>query len=151
MRRRPALLHGRAEAGGAGVEPRRRRQMDRAERRHAPVDQRDVDRELAVAGDELAGAVERVDEPEAAPVDGRDLAARGPFLGDDGDVRRQLPERRDDQPLGVLVGVGDGAAVGLGRHREIAAIDGHDLRPRGDGDVANGGEQRLTPAHGKVS
>ena len=42
------------------------------ERRDAILDQRDVDGELAVALDELAGAVERIDQPQRGP-----FAARG--------------------------------------------------------------------------
>ena len=38
--------------------------------RHAVVDQRDVDGELAVALDELARAVERIDQPQRVPVRG---------------------------------------------------------------------------------
>src|SRR6185437_2351069 len=49
---------------GAGIGDTERRDVDHAEDRDAGADQPDVDGELAVAADELLGAVERVDEPE---------------------------------------------------------------------------------------
>ena len=47
------------------------RLLDHAEHGHAVLDQRDVDGELAVALDELAGAVQRVDQPEPRPLPAR--------------------------------------------------------------------------------
>ena len=43
------------------------RHVDHAEHRPMVVDQRDVDRELAVAIDEFLGAVQRIDQPVAVP------------------------------------------------------------------------------------
>src|SRR5436853_143131 len=45
-----------------------RRRADKAEQRLAIAYQRKVDREFAAAGDELLGAVERIDQEEAAHV-----------------------------------------------------------------------------------
>ena len=74
----------------------RHRRLHHAEHRHAVLDQRDVDGELAIALDELAGAVERIDQPQPPPFAAH--ARRrilGGFLRQDRDVGRQLaPARR---------------------------------------------------------
>src|SRR5678815_1438750 len=78
----PRLLAGpadpRAAAAPGGRELAADRPLHDAEHRLVILDQRDVDGELAVALDELARAVERIDEPVARPA-----LARRP-----GDARR---------------------------------------------------------------
>ncbi len=44
------------------------RRIDHAQHRFALLNQRDIDREFAIALDELFGAVERIDQPVALPV-----------------------------------------------------------------------------------
>src|SRR3546814_18081188 len=59
----------------------------------------DVDGELVVALEELAGAVERVDQPEP-PADARRALAGGALLfRDHRDLRRPRPQHRHDRRL----------------------------------------------------
>src|SRR5580765_791789 len=81
-----ALLHpvARREQPRVAAGPRaehlvEHRRIDDTERWHAVLDQRDVDRELAVAFDEFARAVERIDEEVARP--GAPLRPRNLFGG----------------------------------------------------------------------
>ena len=79
-------------------------------------DERDVHRVIGQAVDELARAVERIDEPEARAMPARsDARGMSAFLRDDRHVRIDAPEPRHDERRGRAVGVGHGAAVGL-RH-----------------------------------
>ena len=82
------------------------------------LDQRDVHRELAVARQELARAIERIDEPVAAP-----LAAHR-----EGDLRGLLRQHRQlgrepsqllhDQPVRTQVGSGERRVICLGGRRQ---------------------------------
>jgi hypothetical protein len=89
---------------GGGVGHAFHRPVDHAEHRHAVFDQADRDAEFVVALEELARAVERVDQPEAAadPV-GRGVGF-GALLRDDRDVGRQRCQRRQDDVLRRGVG-----------------------------------------------
>jgi hypothetical protein len=97
--------------------------VDHAGDRLAFLDQRDVDRELAVARNELLGAVERIDQPEAAARNLRQRARRGRLLGDHRDLRGELGERLEDKVLGRLVGLGDRRGVLLVAHFDLLALD----------------------------
>ncbi len=99
------------------------RDMDDAEDRDAVLDEADIDGELAVAVDELLGAVERVDEPEEGRRRNRQAVRRRMLLGDDRDVRRRRGESLEDQRLGMLVGKGHRRGV-------VLAADGEILRHR---------------------
>ena len=97
--------------------------------KHAParVDERDVDGELAIALDELARAIERIDQPVARP-----LAACFPvdvrrFLGQDWPIRGQSAQAIDDAPMCGKVGGRQRRAVILLLDRELAVIDGKDV------------------------
>ena len=78
--------------------------MDDAEARPAALDQRDVDGELALVLDELLGAVERIDQPERAAVDRRDLPGRDFLLGDDGITVGDLAAKRLQDQLSLPAG-----------------------------------------------
>jgi hypothetical protein len=52
------------------------------------VDQRDVDRKLAVAVNEFLGAIERVDQPVTLPLATLSEARQAFFLGNDRNVGR---------------------------------------------------------------
>jgi hypothetical protein len=116
------IFHIRAAADDTGKEAPERRGQHGAEHRPAIFDERDVDGELAVAADEFLGAVERIDEPEAAPDLGH-VAGGDRFLGHHGDVGRQRLQGRDDDGLGALVGLGHRRGVLLAAHGEVGRID----------------------------
>ena len=116
------------------------RRLDHAEDRHAVFDERDVDGELAVALQELAGAVERVDQPEARPAAAlfqRDRVCG--LLRQHRDLRRQPRQAVDDAAVRGEVGGGDRAGIGLGAHGEVVAVvhrHDRDAGVAGDGDHA---------------
>ena len=124
-----AERRGTGESGFA-AEPQaiERGRIDRAGDRHAAFDERDVDGELAVAGDEFAGPVERIDQDEALGDLDR-LARRRRLLGDDRDRRRQPSQTLADDRLGPLVGGGHRTAVPLGARLGAAPIFLHHRRP----------------------
>ncbi len=78
------------------------------------ADQRDIDREFAVAVDELLGAVERIDEPEILPAvahGGRVFLGR--FLRKHRYFRCQAPQPGAEDVVGGAIGPRDGRIVGL--------------------------------------
>ena len=64
------------------------RHHDDAEHGCSVLDERDIDRELTIAGKKLFGAVQRVDKPETRAGDSRRKPFRGGFLGYRRNVRR---------------------------------------------------------------
>ncbi len=97
------------------------RRVDYSEHWSPILDESDVDGEFAVAGDELLGAVDRIDEKEAS------LAASsvGDFVlfRDDWYVGRKLAERLDYHPFGGDIGLSHRRTVGLPAARKIARVD----------------------------
>ena len=91
-----------------------RRRVDRAGDRGAVFDQRDIDGEFAVAGEEFARAVERIDQEEPAHGAGDQRGAGGGrLLGDDrrlGGAESGATAATQDR-LGAFVGGGDRTAV----------------------------------------
>ena len=87
-----------------------RRRGDRRRDRPARRDERDVDAVLALAVQEVSGAVERVDEKEEVARQDR----VGGLLGDGGHLRPGLGEAAQDQLLGGEIGRRRRAAVGFG-------------------------------------
>ena len=113
--------------------------MHHAKRRLSVLDQRDVHGELAVALDELARAIQRIDQPEARPAASRVPGDFLAFLGKDRDVRRQRAQTIDDDAIGGEVGSGQRRIVALGLDVEIvAAVHGHDGVAGLMGDVDDG-------------
>ena len=76
-------ITGRQPFGAAADQPApdqsERRRADDAEQRHAVGHQRQIDGELVAAGDKFLGAVQRIDQKEAAVI--RRLRQMGAFLG----------------------------------------------------------------------
>ena len=99
------------------------------------LDQRDVDRELAVALDELARAVERIDEPITRPALARRPGDAGRFLAQHRHVRRQRAEPLDDDVMRGEIGCGQRRAIVLVLDREIRLVDIEDRRRRAFGEV----------------
>ena len=99
----PAFLHPERLVGVtiAHVDVPPHGHADHPEHRFAVFDQRDVDRELAVAADELLGAVERVDQPVALPVPTLFERWRLGFLGNHRHIGRQLVEAFHDDAMGA--------------------------------------------------
>ncbi len=122
-----------AHASHAGKQSTRSRCQNDPEQRFAARDERDIDREFAVARDELARAVEWIDEPESL-LDARHAARAGSILADDRHCRRDARELCLEQRPGAVVGVGDGRGVGLACDLELGGIDRHDQRTGGADD-----------------
>ncbi len=103
----PPTASGRRSRPGRGIGLAGNRDMHDAEHRHTRLDQGDVDRELAVALDELLGAVERIDQPEPSPDHFRRQAGDGFLFRDDWNVGRKRAQHRQDYRLGRRIGSGD--------------------------------------------
>ena len=114
-----------------------RRRVDDAHHRAAVLDDRDVDRELAVLRDELLGAVERIDECEPAAVFGH-VSAGHRFFGDHLKVRLGLGEPLQDDRFGKAVRLRQKGRIQLCLDREIGAVDAHDLLASGEGNAGEG-------------
>ncbi|KAG1083663.1 hypothetical protein G6F40_014699 [Rhizopus arrhizus] len=117
-----------------------------AEGGRALVDQGDVDAELAVALDELAGAVQRVDQPVRAPVATLLPWHLRRFLGQDRKLRGQLLQALFDHLVGGQVGRGDRAVVILDPHVEATGIHLHD----GLSGFLGDGDGRLAQVRGQL-
>jgi hypothetical protein len=97
-----------------------RRRRNHAGNRPAFAHQRDVDGVLGQTGEELAGAVERVDQQE--PFTWLRLWPFGSrLLGDDRHAGQNLPQAVEDHGLGRRVGGGHRRAVSLFRCVAVGA------------------------------
>ena len=116
----------RADADQSAPDQAQRRRADHAEQRHAIVEQGDVDGKFVAAVDEFLGAVERVDQEEAAI----ECWCRhiGALFGQSGDAGRQPRQPIGDDAVGRQIGLGDRRAVGLAVHTHPAAVDRQDRR-----------------------
>ncbi|MNJ61575.1 hypothetical protein D3C77_573690 [compost metagenome] len=106
------------------------------------VDQRDIDGELAVAGDELLGAIQRIHQPVAGPAAPRLHRLGVRLFRQHGDIRRQAGQRLHDHLVRSLIGGGERTLVLLVLHREGLTVDGQDGVTGGAGDglqCGNGG------------
>ena len=122
-------------AGRTEPEPAESGSIDRATHRCAIDDERNVDREFAVARNELARAVERIDEDEAPAANGN--VARGSrFFGNDGDVGQACDEPVENEFLGGFVSGRDGARIRLVPHDDLTAVIDHDLGAGGEHQLA---------------
>ena len=72
---------------------------------------------------------------KASPIVSREAFAGGAFFGQNGHAGQRLFEPREDDLLGALIGVGDGAVIGLGARLEIAVVDLHHRHARIGGDA----------------
>ena len=113
-----------------------------AQHRLMVAHQGDVDRELAIAADELLGAVERVHQPQLGPGAADRKRVRGlGFLGQHRDRRRQRRELARENLVSRTVGKGDRRLVCLVLDPVGRGIDLENGGGRlGDG-VADAGEQ----------
>ena len=114
---------------------------DDAEHRPAVLDERDIDREFAVAAEELLGSVQRIDEPEARADAGRPDALGGLLLRDHRNPRGQRAERRQDDGFRRLIGERHRAAVGLFPHAGPVTVEGEGGAPGFLGQRPDGGEK----------
>ena len=127
------VFHEGAGTGGSGEQsPRRRRKHD-PKHRGVPLDERDIHREFAVAIDELACAIQWIDEPESFRDHRNSSRGRG-LLGDDLQARRDAGERRQDQRFGAVVGLGHRRRVAFAFDLELGGVDLHDDRAGRAGD-----------------
>ena len=130
----------RAAAARCRIQHRARRRINHPEHRLAVLHQRNIDRELAIAFDELPRAVQRIDQPEPLPVASRLEALWRRLLGQHLDFGCQGTEARADDPLRCQIGLGQGRAIVLERDVECGAIDAHDLIARGIGNPDHGAQ-----------
>jgi hypothetical protein len=101
------------------------RRVDHAGNRPCCLDEGDVDREFAVAGDELLGAVERIDEEEPPRRPGNG-AARHRLLGNHRNLRREPSKSGQDDLLRRDVRRGHWRGIGLERHLRPAIVESED-------------------------
>src|SRR5574344_1046045 len=102
------------------------RLLDHRKIGRALVDQRDVDTELAIALDEFAGAIDRVNQPITGPVLAFLPADLGTFLAEDRQVGSNPRQALDNDPVGQQIGIGHRAGIVLVADLEAAAIHLHD-------------------------
>ena len=124
-----AVAPERAQPGAAMPQVAGHRRLHHAEHRHAVLDQRDVDGELAIALDELARAVQRIDHPQPRPgqaLRGGDLVRR--LLRQHRDVGGEPRQAIDNAVMRGEVGGGQRRVVGLVLHCEFAVVDAQDFR-----------------------
>ena len=107
-----------------------RRGHDHAERRRTRFHQCYVHRVLVAAGDELAGAVEWIDQEEAPRHFGH-APCRHRLLRDHRHARCHRAQPLEDDRLGGLVRHRDRRGIGLGRDVEAGGADPEDF-PAGD-------------------
>jgi hypothetical protein len=121
----PAVLDPDALGAAADQPPpdqAQRRRADDAEQRRSPGDEREIHGEFAAAGDELLGAVERIDQEEAAAI-GR--ACRiDPLFRQHRDFGREVAQSIGDNPVGGEISLRDRGTVRLALDRHRAAVDG---------------------------
>ncbi len=117
----------RTHAERARPQPAERGREHDAGNRGAVFDQRDVDREFAVTRDELARAIERIDQHEGARR--RRLGARHILLGDHRQVGAGGSEAGHDGIVRGKVCLGQRGSIGL-RVGLRGAVEGHDPRAR---------------------
>jgi hypothetical protein len=142
----------RAVAGPAMPQRAGHRRLDHAEHRHAVLDEGDVDGELAIALDELARAVERIDHPQPRPAPAQRRGNRiGGFLRQHRHVRRQVAQAGDDAAVRGEVGRGQRAGIGLVRDVEVVGVDREDLRGRRPRDPDDALADVISDRHGAAA
>ena len=115
------------------------------EDRHAVLDQRDVHGEFAVALDELARAVERIDQPVTAPPAALFVRNRRRLLRQHRQHRLERAQPRDDHAMRGEVGLGQRRTIVLVRDLERMAVHGEDRLARAPRDLDDRGAQRRGP------
>ena len=119
-----AFAKPRARAARRIEDPSARRLIDDPEPRDAVDGKADHDGELAVALDELLGAVHRVDDPEAVV---REPPLRvGRLLGEDAVVGKVDGQPLDDERVCGLVGIGHRLVADLPLNVRAVAVELHD-------------------------
>jgi hypothetical protein len=124
--------------------------VNHAQDRRAVLDQGDVDGELAVALDELLGAVQRIDQPVAPPGAAGGIGDVAAFLGQAGDVGRQSGQAVFDDLVRGQVGGGQGTVVVFVRDVECATVDRQDRFARILGKRDQRREQVIVIVRGTV-
>ncbi|MNE57010.1 hypothetical protein D3C80_1519540 [compost metagenome] len=118
------------------------RGIDQSPDRPAMVDQCNVHGELAVAGDEFLGAIQRIHQPVAGPAEPRLHRLGVRLFRQHRDIRRQAGQRLHYHLVSPLIGGGERTLVLLVLHSEGLTIDGQNGGTGGTGDglqCGNGG------------
>jgi len=71
------------------------------------LDERDVDGELSVPGQELLGAVERINQPVGLPRRANGRGGQAALLGDDREARREAGQPLAEQTVRRQIGLGE--------------------------------------------
>ena len=133
-----AIAHEGADAANAVMQFFQRRRIDHAEHGFAVFDQGNVDGEFAVLLDELARAVERIDQPVACPGATLFPGDAGRFFRQHRQLRRQPTQAVDDEMVRGEIGGGQRRAIVLVLDGEVPRIDFHDRDAGRDGDIDHG-------------
>ncbi len=126
-----------------------RRRADDPQQRRPVGDQSEIDREFVAAGDKFLGAVQGVDQEEAAAE--RQACEAVALLGDGRNSRQQPRQALADEAVGGEVRLRYRRSVELAVDFHGVAIDGHDRRARPDHEIGQGRHQRgrgVTLDHG---
>ena len=102
------------------------------------VNHRDIDREFPIAFQEFLGSIQRIDK-EKLSTNGRDIAGRHLFFGNDRNAGHKLSQRFEHDVLGCPVCIGNGRAVLLIADFRARAVNVHYGRagPLRDGQGGN--------------
>ncbi len=125
------------------------RHVNYAEDRLVVLDERDVDRELAIAIDELLGAVEGIDEPVRIPAAALLETRESRFLRQDGQIGGQLLQSRDNEVMRRHVRPGDRRFIVLCLYIEIGRVNFED-RLAGLGGQGNKRINELWQIHSTI-
>ena len=109
---------------------------DDAEQRRPFGHQRQIDREFVAAGDEFLGAVERIDQKEAAAIGRPGLFDA--LLGQHRYLRGQPRQSLGNDPVGGEIGLGYRRAVQLAFDLHRGPVDGKNGGPGLDHEVGQG-------------
>ena len=146
-RRLAAGLPRRADVVHARVSGVSNGHVDDAEHSIVPVDQRDVDRELAIARHEFLGAVERIDQPIALPLTALAIRNVAGLFGQHRYLRRERLQSVHDDLVRLRVGERERRLIRLARHFELLPVDAEDRVARAPRERDDVGEQFCIDGH----
>ncbi len=130
----------RAAAHQPAPDKSERRCADNAEQRRPVGHQREIDRKLVAAGDKFLGAVERIDQEEAAAV--RRLRQFDALLRQGRDLRNEPRQTFGNDPVGGEIGFRHRRSVELAVDPHRRPVDGKNGGTGPDHQIGQGFHQR---------
>ena len=100
------------------------RRQNQPQHRFVAVNQGDVDGKLVAVPNELAGAIQRVHQPQPFPGAAFGEADISRFLGQNRDAGGQLRQAAQDAAMGGQISFGDWTLVGFLGNAEAIGVDG---------------------------